>query len=193
MEELKIKWLNKDNTYKILIDSISISQKSWTDSTEYKIKFDELGFDVIKEKSKKLLWVSPLFLVLSSFQIYLIIDNLNNNGHYIDLGFKVLGFLGFFGGFIHCIFSKFETVYCTGGKYVLTLDASKPNTEKVYLFVNKIHEAMKKFYKEKYGKIDSVFDKSDSQNNFLWLKSNKIITEIEYNNLIEELNLKYLL
>lgn len=191
--ELIQKSFGSKKEYRILADRLFITTANFNKSTEYSIKFEELGFDLVREKTKSIIWLIPLYLIFTGLELYVLIDEYNKGVRFPQLLFWIFGFLGFGAGAIYSFFQKTETVYLTGGNTVLKLDALNPKPEIVDAFIKTLHTRIKSYLKHKYGVVDTALSKEASIQNFKWLREISALNEAEYEELVYELNTKNLL
>lgn len=193
MSELKIKFIGTENNYSILSNKVKISERTWDKSIEYFISFDNLGFDIIKEKTKSLIWVSIIHFSFMCLNIYVLVDEAMKGAKSLQIDGWLFSIILFASLFIYSLIQKTEKVYLTGGNSVIILNASNPNSKNVYSFINELHLAMRNHFKSKFGNLDLPIDNEKAMSNFLWLKEINAINENEYQELIHKIGLKNLL
>lgn len=190
--ELIQKSFGSKKEYKILKDKVFIRIENFNKSSEYFIKLDELGFDLVREKTKSIIWLIPLYLVFTGLELYVLADEYQKGVRFPQLLFWILGAIGFGVGAVYSFFQRTETIYLTGGNTVLKLDALNPKQEIVETFIGNLHSTMRAYFKKKYGVINHL-SRDTSIHNFKWLREIEAIDDTEYENLINELNTQSLL
>lgn len=176
-------------TYCIEKDRVVIFRKNLTKREEFSIKFEDLGFDINRRKTWLVLWFIPFHLAFACLCTYAAIDEYNSGA-----GTQILLYIGgafmFAGIAIYSFFENNDKVYVAGGSQNLSLEESTPSKDIVDLFITDLHDAMRSYYKEKFGAVSSVLDKYHQYHNFKWLLDIKAIDQAEYEHLIEQLKMQ---
>ena len=186
------KHLGSLSSYRIEKDRVAIIKKTFTKQEEFSVKFENLGFEINRKKTSLVLWFIPLHLVFAALNVYVAINEYN-----LGAGPKtfvyVAGALLFTGIAIYSFFEKNDKVYMAGGGQNLDLDASIPSRETVDSFITDLHQAMRLYYKEKFGDINPILDKDQQVHKFKWLVEINAISNTEYELLVEKLRIQDLL
>jgi hypothetical protein len=193
MKELIQKSLWSREVYTIEEDRVSVKKTNFNKSSEYSVRFEEIGFDLFWERTKPVLWVIPIHVGFFILELYVLIDEYNKGVRFPKLLFWIFGALLFGTMAVYSFFQRRENVYLTGGSSGLKLNAINPNATLVKEFIDALHKAMRGYYKTTYGVIDPDLSKDESVRTFKWLKEIKAINQTEYKQLLEELNLRNLL
>jgi hypothetical protein len=168
------------------IDSLLVKDKNIREDLEYKIKFEELGFDIVKKRIKTANILFYLFLLFDALYVYLILSSTSNQDPFSHQLIWVFGLLFFSVMTVIAYYNRNKNfIYLTGGQKVLELLATKPDVKSVNDFIETIHITMKQHYKSKFLKfdIDTPFEFRIHQLN--WLKEIKVLTEEEYQKLLD--------
>ena len=165
-------------------DHLNIQKKTLKEDLEYTIKFDELGFEIIKKVDKTGNYLFYIFLVITLAHVYGIIDGFLTGTPLPGLICWGLGIL-FFGFFCISAFTlrNFETLCLAGGRKSLELIATKPDRQTVANFIEQIHNAIRVFYKEKYMNFDDDTIIEDKLSILKWLNAIQSITDEEFEEL----------
>ncbi len=167
-------------------NDLLIRDKSFNDDTEYKIKFDELGFDIVRKRIS----ANGMTLFFSLFALLMFAGIINGMFDDTTPIHQIIGFAS-----ICLIFSLLALVaytgnkaviYLTGGQKSLELYANKPNEDTVNSFIESVHIAMRKYYKEKYSTFDANIPYEYRVNQLKWLKEISALTEEEYAELLNK-------
>ncbi len=86
---------------------------------------------------------------------------------------------------------KYYSVGLEDGKITRIL-YDKPTVEEAEEFIDEIFKRRKQFYRDNYFNIDYENDKQSELNKIKWLKSENIITENEFNVVVDEINEKFI-
>jgi len=168
-------------------DGLLINTKDIKEDLEYRIRFEELGFDIIKKRVKSANIPFYIFLVFDLLYIGLIISSIIDKEPFSQQLFWV-GALGFFS--IMTVMSFYsrnkDVIYLTGGQKALELLAVKPDKESVSAFIEAVHKAMRLHYKNKYTSFDPDTPYEVKQSQLSWLKEIKAINSTEYEELLKE-------
>lgn len=192
--ELHQKTFGDKRHFKLSDDRVYIKTSTFKENLEYSLKYDELGFDIFKKRDKNAQGAFYAFIAFDILYIYLLITSILDKDKPSMIAFWVAALL-LFGLFTILSFQSRHKnlVYLTGGFKVLELMNDKPNESEVSNFIEQIHAKMKSYLKEKHIQIDTTMPKEYHISQFKWLKEIKAINHEEYEELIQELDTKYLL
>ncbi|QBN17973.1 hypothetical protein [Flavobacterium nackdongense] len=93
--------------------------------------------------------------------------------------------------YYHLTKMKYYSVGLEDGKITRIL-YDKPTIEKAEEFIDEIFKRRKKYYRDNYFKIDYENEKQSELDKIKWLKSENIITENEFNVVVDEINEKFI-
>ena len=137
-------------------DSLLIKTKNIREDLEYKIKFEELGFDTVKKRVKTANIPFYGFVLFDLFYVGLLISCIANKEPLKQQIFWLVALIFFSIMTIVAYYNRNKNViYLTGGQKVLELLAAKPDDKTVKSFIETIHQSMRQFYKNKYSKFDA--------------------------------------
>ena len=164
-----------------------VYSKKPKEELEYKIKFEELGFDTVKKRVTTANIPFFIFLAFIALNVGLLIDTALGNEPLPMLFFWLLG-AAFFSGlaFYANAERNKEMIYLTGGTKILELLAAKPNIAEVQEFINHIHLAIRKYYKDKFTQFNDPISYEAKIAQLKWLREMEAITDDEYKSLTSE-------
>jgi len=166
-------------------DCLLIRTKNIKEDLEYKIKFEELGFDTVKKRVKTANIPFYAFLLFDILYIGIIISSVKNHEPFKEQLFWLFALILFSVMTIAAYYNRNKNViYLTGGQKVLELLASKPDVDTVTKFVDKIHLTMRQYLKNKFSKFDPDMPYDLRINQLKWLKEINAITDEEYKELM---------
>ena len=165
-------------------DSLFIKTKNIREDLEYKIKFEDLGFDTFKKRVKTANIPFYFFLLFDLFYLGLIISSIASHEPFKQQLFWIFALIFFSVLTIITYYNQNkDVIYLTGGQMVLELLAKKPDSETVNKFIETIHNSMRQHFKSKYSKFDPDIPYEIRINQLKWLKEIKALTEEEYKEL----------
>lgn len=169
----------------IEIDCLLIKTKNIKEDLEYRIKFQELGFDTVKKRVKTANISFYGFLLFDLLYMVLIINSVMNHESFIQQLLWLFVLLFFSVMTIAAYYSRNkDVIYLTGGQKLLELLATKPNPETVNTFIESIHHAMRQYFKNKFSKFDPDTPYELRVSQLKWLKEIKALSDEEYKELL---------
>ena len=93
--------------------------------------------------------------------------------------------------YYHLTKMKYYSVGLEDGKITRIL-YNKPTVEGAEEFIDEIFKRRKQYYRDNYFKIDYENEKQSELDKIKWLKSENIITENEFNVVVDEINEKFI-
>ncbi|WP_345114998.1 hypothetical protein [Hymenobacter algoricola] len=167
-------------------DSLLIKTKNVREDLEYRIKFEELGFDTVKKRVKSANIPFCAFILFDILYIGLLLSAVINKETLSKQLFWV-GALVFFGiATIAAFYNRNkDVIYLTGGQKVLELLAARPDIQTVTAFIATIHQSMRQHYKKKYSKFDPDTTYEMKLYQLKWLKEINAITDKEYSEMLD--------
>ena len=172
------------NEVNIQDDHLTVKRKTIKEDLEYSIKFEELGFEIIKKIDRSTNFGFYFFGIFDIILVYGLFKGIYNHERLsgIIIGFLCLILFGFL-----CISSykrrNQETIFLSGGSKVLELLATKPDRETVSGFIDDVHNAIRAYYKNKYTRFDNDTPYEEKVSILKWLKEVKYITDKEFDEL----------
>ena len=147
----------------------------------------QLGFETVKKRIKTANIPFYAFLVFDLIYVGSIVNSVANKEPFTQQIFWVFALIVFSIITIVAYYNRNKNViYLTGGQKVLELLAAKPDEKSVIMFIEIIHQSMRVFYKNKYSKFDADTPLEIKVNQLKWLKEIKVLTEIEYEELLDK-------
>jgi len=181
MTEILQKTLTTQKEVLIESEGIFVRSKSIREDLEFRIRFEELGFDTVRKRIKTANFPFYFFLAFDLLYVYLLIQAMISKAPFQQQLFW-LGALLFFVIFTigaYCSRNK-DVIYLTGGSQVLELLATKPDAATVTAFIAAVHQAMRQHYKIKYTRFDADTTYEMKVQQLKWLKEMKVLTDEEY-------------
>lgn len=167
-------------------DSLLVKTKNIREDLEYKIRFEELGFDTVKKRVKTANLPFYGFLLFDFLYVGLIISAVINHESFNQQVFWLIALLVFSAMTIVAYYSRNkDVIYLTGGQKVLELLAKKPDKETVQIFIESVHKTMRLHFKSKFSKFESDTAYEFKVNQLKWLKEIKALTDKEYKELLD--------
>lgn len=181
--------IQKTRSFKIEVhiknDHLTVKKKTINEELEYLIKFEELGFEIVKKIDKSSNNAFNVLLIFNAISVYGITRGVYK--HYDLANLLVQCFCLALFGFLS--FSAFkrrnkEIIYLSGGSKVLELLAAEPDKETVSTFIEEVHDAIRVYYKNKYTNFDEDMLYEDKVSILKWLKEIGSIADKEFDLLI---------
>ena len=187
MKQLIQKTLTSKKSVHIEAEGVFIQDKSLLEDLDYKIKFEELGFDIVRKRSKNANIAFYFFVLFDILYTVLLVISVVDRDPFKQQLFWVFALLLFAGITIAAYFNKNKsTTYLTGGQKILVLLSANPNVEMVNIFIDEIHQAMRFYLKKKFSTFDFDTPYEQKVSQLKWLREMKIITEEEYKELLDD-------
>lgn len=193
MNELKQKSLGCYKWYQIAKDRVIIKTKNFDRYEEYFIRFNELGLDITRKQIKGIYLLIPIFFAFTVLEVYVLIDEYQKGAtlsQLLGLLFAVLLFAAFT---VYSFFVKTDRVFIQGGLKVFELEGSNPDRQTVDNFIQSLHIAIRRYYKNKYAVIDPILNDEEQIRTYQWPKEIDAVTVDEYAELLHNLKIKNLL
>ena len=194
MKELKQQYLFTKKEFLLTKAGVRVISKEINENLEYTIKYEELGFDIIKKREKTAIFPAIVLLFFFLLEMYLLIDAIVHRESSAQIVMWLLSavFFGLIAGLAFYRTNK-DVVYLTGGAKVLELIRDKPSVQIVDHFIQNIHAAMRVRYKNKFAIIDHHLPQEMQIENLRWLKDLGVIDEEEHEELLIQLKNSHLL
>ncbi|MFT3949019.1 MAG: hypothetical protein QM763_18790 [Agriterribacter sp.] len=188
MTQLIQKTLTTKKEVFIETDGLLVKTKNIREDFEYKIKFEELGFDIVKKRIKTANIPFYAFLLFDLLYVGLIISSVRSNEPFKHQMFWLCALFFFSAITIVAYYNRNRDVlYLTGGQKVLELLAAKPTLNTVNSFIESVHNAMRQHLKNKFSTFDPDTPYEFRVNQLKWLKEIRVITDEEYNELLNNI------
>ncbi len=193
MTTLKQRYFLSTKTFNLLENKVLIKEKSIFDTMEWEARYDQIGLDLIKFKSKEGLANSILFgglLVLTGFMSFKAF--FDGSDIKIAVLFSLMSFLWFI-----CLWwsvQKYFSSYfiLSGGNKTLTFFINSPNEETVKNFIEIIRDKKKSKLKEDLTTFDPDMSFDEQLDNIKYLKSIEVLTQGEFEVVREYLRSEHL-
>lgn len=193
MKEIKQKHLFTKKEFLLTRKGIRVISKAINENLEYTIKYEELGFDIIKKRDKTAIVPAIILSFFFLLELYLLFDAILHRERAALVVMWLLSAV-FFGVVTSLAFyqTNKDMVYLTGGTKVLSLLRNKPSEELVNQFILAIYKAMRTHYRNKYAGINSYQPQEVQIENLRWLKDIGAIDDDEHDDLLTQLTNSHL-
>ncbi|MEX0967707.1 MAG: hypothetical protein WD077_10750 [Bacteroidia bacterium] len=173
---------------------VLIKENSAFDDQEWEARYNELGLDLVKIKSREGIGNAVLFgglLIVTSFMTF----KAFTDGTDYKLAFLFLFFCFMWGTFFWWSIQKYFAAHFVlrGGQKALTFFINSPNEETVMKFINQIRERTKSRLKEELTHFDPDLSYEDQLSNLKYLKNIDVIDQTEFERIREDLRERHLI
>ena len=185
---LEIKLKNQKQSFEILEDSLFVYLNTLKHQLEYKIPFEEIKNDIYTIRSKgdkkeSFLYTSLFFNIVLS--LFIVSENYKIDLIYVySLIFPLTLVLTFAFNEIN---KGFEEKHIESSK-ILYFIYTKKNSNEIDVFIKSLFEKRNAYFKSKYFLIDPVLPYNVQHERYIWLYTNKYISENEYEVIKEDLD-----
>lgn len=179
MPHLEQKNIFKTNFYEFREKGLFISIKSFSDKYE-----EEIPFEDISNRTSKSFKKETVYIYLSAAFISAGILALFRGGWELAIAFILIG-LGFL-VIMKLTVKNVVNLYVRDNQ-ILELKADKPGKAEVETFLEDLKTTKKNYLINKYASIDKDLPIDGQLNNLVWLKNSDYISEMEFNELKNQL------
>lgn len=186
--KLEIKFKNQKQSFEILEDSLLVNLNTLKHQMEYKIPFDEIKNDIYTVRSKgdkkeAFLYLSIFFNIILT--LFIFFEDYKFDLIYL---YSIIFPLTLVLTLIFNEFNKgFEEKHIESSK-ILYFIYNKKNASKIDTFIKNVFEKRNAFFKTKYFLIDPVLPYHVQYERYVWLYTNKYITQYEFDEIKEDLD-----
>lgn len=188
IEEQKLVQQSGFNRREFLLEEqgVLVKTKTMREELEYRVRYDELGFEMVWKKVKAGKVFFYLLLGFDALMAVLLVQSFAAKDGFWPQLYWFLG-LAFFVGISlwASVHQKTEYLYVMGGVKNLELWADKPNVMQVTVFVETLHEAMRKFYRERFNRLDDRTPYDELITQLRWLLDIGAVTQEEFDAYLE--------
>jgi len=186
--ELKQFDTNLDRFHYIIEENgVRLIIKRLASTSDTFVEFEDIGSKIIKENTRKLLWLglSILFLIIA---IAVLIKRMN--GGRIGDGAELFHFSVSAIFFIIFLLTKKNVLFLTQADNTNAIEfiATKRHKEKLDSFIKNLLHARDKYLVGKYAQIDEFLPYNQQYNNLVWLYNLKLLTKEELKSKISDLD-----
>ncbi|GAA0545634.1 hypothetical protein [Chitinophaga japonensis] len=173
--------------FDITSDGLSVRSKHLLDSSEYYVRFEDVGVKIIKSKSGNIAWLIAGFF-LTGIAALLFVEELEggeveDNAYLFYLVAAVLCALTYLFTFKRvCYLAKNDN------SNAIAFLIDKPSKSELLHFIEHIKEKRKSYLVEKYGHLTTMLPYEQQYQNLLWLNNVDALTHEEYKAKVDELN-----
>lgn len=192
--KLKQKYYLSKKSFELTDRKVLIKENSAFDDQEWEARYNELGLDLVKIKSREGIGNAVLFgglLIVTSFMTF----KAFTDGTDYKLAFLFLFFCFMWGTFFWWSIQKYFAAHFVlrGGQKALTFFINSPNEETVMKFINQIRERTKSRLKEELTHFDPDLSYEDQLSNLKYLKNIDVIDQTEFERIREDLRERHLI
>ena len=194
MTTLKQKYYLSKKTFELTDRKVVIVEKSFFDDKEWEARYNELGLDLVKIKSREGIGNAALFgglLIVTAFMTF----KAFTDGTDIKLAFLFLFFCFMWGTVLWWSIQKYFAAHFVlrGGQKTLTFFINSPNEKTVKEFIDQIRERTKGRLKEELTHFDPDLSFEDQLSNLKYLKNIDVIEQEEFERIREQLRERHLI
>ena len=188
IEEQKLVQQSGFDSREFLLEELGVLVKTKTlqEELEYRVRYDELGFELVWKRVKAGRVFFYLLLGLDALMAGLWVQSILVSEGFVQQLYWFLGLVFFVGislwAYAH---KKTDYLYVMGGVKNLELWADKPNALQVTVFVETLHEAMRKFYRDRFNRLDDHTPYDELITQLRWLLDIGAVTQEEYDAYLE--------
>ena len=195
MDTLRQRYFLATKTFQLLDNKVTVNEKSLFQDKEWEARYDDLGLDIVKVKTREGIGNTVLFgglLIVSSIMTY---NAFTDGKTDYKLAWLFLFFCFMWGTVLSWTIQKYFTAhyFLTGGNKTLEFFIDSPDNKQVLAFIDKIRERTKFKLKIEYTTFDPDLTFDDQFKNLKYLKANDIITVDEFEIIREDLRGQHLI
>ena len=186
--ELKQKRIWDKRHFKLLEEGVWLRVKTPTEDAELKIKYEELGLEIVYIRKKEISIVFGILIFLSAIVGKLLLEDVTLDDS-LDIFFVIT-----FSIFLFAILlmawseSRKPLVGISGGEKAFTLLRNSPNSETVDLFITELHERIiNRIIKLRVRPDDPEIKFNEKKRMLDWLKEENIIGEKKYHEVLQQI------
>lgn len=182
-------------TFQLYDNKVSVKEKSLFSDREWEARYDELGLDIAKIKSREGIGNAVLFGGLFIVSAHLTYRAFTDGKTDTKLAWLFVFFCFMWGVVLSWTIQKYFTAhyFLTGGNKTLEFFINSPNEKEVLTFIEKIRERIKEKLKEEYLTFDPDLTFDEQLKNLKFLKRYDIISKDELEVVRVELREKHLI
>ncbi|MBS0031816.1 hypothetical protein ACTJJ0_32790 [Chitinophaga sp. 22321] len=180
-------YLFHEKWFEIKADGLTIRNKQLLNSSEYYLKFEDIGIKTIKSKSGHKGWLIGVFF-LAGISALLYVEEINHEkvGHNAYLFYLVAAILCF----LAYLFTYKRLIYLAhnNNSSAITFLIDNPSKAELSDFIGVLKEKRKAYLLDKYGQISTLLSYEQQHQNILWLHNVDALSHEEYLSKKQELN-----
>lgn len=191
MIELKQKIVIEERNFKLTDEGLEMFCDDIEGKNNSVYAFDEFSNETrdYTEKFPKLLYFGVLLLLAGYIRTAILIDKSFATSL---LSGQLLAGLGAVLILIYYFYQVDYKLLCLDNEKQVFIIADKPSKEEVMEFIITFYEMRKTNYRNRYFKINFENDKEKEIDRMKWLRKEEIITNSEFEFMIEEIKIKFL-
>ncbi|MBD3628746.1 hypothetical protein [Cyclobacterium sp.] len=194
MTTLKQKYYLSNKTFELTDRKVLIVEKSVFDDKEWEARYNELGLDLVKVKSREGIGNVVFFGGLLILTVFLTFKAFTDGTDYKLAFFFLLGCF-MWGTVIWWSIQKYfvSQYVLAGGDKILTFFINSPDEKTVKGFIDQIRERTRRRLKDELTHFDPDLSFEDQLNNLKYLKNIDVIDQEEFEKIREQLREKHLI
>ena len=166
--------------------TVLVRTKTLREELEYRVRYDELGFELVWKKVKQTWFLLGTFFLMDILFAWLFVYSLIMHEVFTQQLYWCLGLVFFVVITLLAIARReMNYLYVSGGVKSLEFWADKPGVIQVTTFVESLQESMRAFYRERFNKLDDRTSVEELMVQLRWLLEIKAITEEEFEAYLE--------
>lgn len=195
MTTLKQKYNLSKKTFALTERKVVIVEKSLFDDKEWEARYNELGLDLVKIKSREGIGNAVLFGGLLIVTTIMTFQAFTDGTTDYKLAFLFLFFCFMWGTVFWWSIQKYFAAHFVlrGGQKTLTFFINSPNEKTVKEFIDKIRERTKGRLKEELTHFDPDLGFDEQLSNLKYLKNIDVIEQEEFEKIREQLRERHLI
>lgn len=195
MTTLKQKYYLSKKTFALTERKVVIVEKSLFDDKEWEARYNELGLDLVKIKSREGIGNAVLFGGLLIVTTIMTFQAFTDGTTDYKLAFLFLFFCFMWGTVFWWSIQKYFAAHFVlrGGQKTLTFFINSPNEKTVKEFIDKIRERTKGRLKEELTHFDPDLGFDEQLSNLKYLKNIDVIEQEEFEKIREQLRERHLI
>ncbi len=194
MTILKQKYFLSKKSFELNDRKICINESSFFDDKEWEARYNELGLDLVKIRSREGIGNAILFGGLLIITLIMTFKAFTD-GTDIKLAFLFLFFCFMWATVFGWSIQKYFAAHyvLSGGQKTITFFINSPNEETVTAFIDQIRERTKSRLREELTYFDPDLTFEEQLGSLKYLKSIDIIDQVEFERIREELRERHLI
>ena len=175
--------------YTLYSDKILIETKTIRENQKYELKLDKIGRNIHYQSDSTIVGKIAFYICLAIPIILWIIHFFVPEK--MDSGVATINtVIWWLLALMNILKKSKDNIYIMGGQINLEFFRTIPNEETVLEFINKVINTSKVYLRHKYGIVDVNIPEDVFIGRLNWLKDEEIISEKEFDELINEYNIK---
>lgn len=195
MSKLSQTYFLSKKHFELKDEKVLIKEKSLFHDKEFEARYNEIGLDLIKYRSREGIGNAILFGGLTAISIWLTYRAFTDGKTDIKLAFFFLLTCFVWGSIVWWSIQKYFSAHfiLQGGKKTLDFFINSPDEKSVKGFIEEIRFRVRRRLKEDYSSFDPDLEFQDQLENLKYLKRIDVIHQDEFEIIREDLRKKHLI